>query len=58
MGVQDLLTGYLKRLDPEVREILGEVILAEQAVIDMERPHVKEKIREIIDAQVRREQRG
>jgi hypothetical protein len=58
VGVQDLLTGYLKGLEPEVRAILADVILAEQAVIDMERPRVKEKIREVIDAQVRLEQRG
>ncbi|MEK6227468.1 MAG: hypothetical protein AABM40_14395 [Chloroflexota bacterium] len=57
MGVQDLLSGYLKKLEPDVREILADVILAEQAVIDMDRPRVKEKIREIIDAQVRRGQR-
>jgi len=58
MGVQELLTSYLKRLDSDVRDVLAEVILAEQAVIDMERPRVKERIREVIDDRVRLEQRG
>ena len=56
MGVQEILAQYLQTLDEQTRVVLMEVILAEQRVIDMERPRVKEHIKEVIDAEVRAEE--
>jgi hypothetical protein len=56
--VRDLLLEFLKEVDPAVRSILKEVVMTEQRYIDMQRPRVKQEIREIIDAEVRAEERG
>jgi hypothetical protein len=54
MGVQEIIGGYLRDLEPSVKLILAEVILAEQAQIDLEKPKVKDRIRDAIDAEVRK----
>jgi hypothetical protein len=58
MGVREILFEFLNDVDPAVRQILAEVLLAEQRRIDMQRPRVKEDIREAIDAQVRLEEKS
>lgn len=53
MGVVDLFRQYLAAYDPATEAILSAVILEEQAVADIERPQIKARIREIVDAQAR-----
>lgn len=56
MGVRELQQEFLKTVDPSVREILSEVIMAELAKIDMKTPQgIKIEIKNIIDAQVKAE---
>ena len=58
MGVREIQQEFLKTVDPSVREILSEVIMAELAKIDMQKPHgIKIEIKNIIDAQVKAEER-
>ena len=58
MGVREILIEFLDQVDPSVRGILADVLVAEQRKIDMANPRgVKEEIRDIIDAQVRAEER-
>ena len=57
MGVMEILREYVREWDPQVRSILVEVILAEQAQIDLERPRIKERVRDAIDTAVRDEER-
>jgi hypothetical protein len=59
MGIRELQEEFLKTVDPSVREILSEVILAELGKIDMKTPQgIKIEIKNIIDAQVKAEERG
>ena len=58
MGVREIQEEFLKAVDPAVREILSDVIMAELAKIDMKKPHgIKVEIKNIIDAQVKAEER-
>jgi hypothetical protein len=58
MGVREIQQEFLKTVDPAVREILSEVLMAEQARIDMKTPQgIKIEIKNIIDAQVKAEER-
>ena len=58
MSVREILLEFLEQVDPAVRDILADVLLAEQRKIDMRNPRgIKEDIREIIDAKVRAEER-
>ncbi len=53
MGVLDLLKKYVAELDPSVRIVLVDVILAEQQHADMRSARaIKDKIRQTIDAEV------
>jgi hypothetical protein len=53
MSVQELLSTYIADLPPAIKSILTQVMLLEQSQIDMERPRVRDDIREIIDAVAR-----
>jgi hypothetical protein len=56
MGVRELQEEFLKTVDPSVREILSEVIMAELAKIDMVKPQgIRIEIKNIIDARVKAE---
>lgn len=59
MSVREILLEFLEQqVDPDVRGILADVLVAEQRKIDMKLPRrIKEDIREIIDAKVRAEER-
>jgi hypothetical protein len=55
MGVQEILRKYVVDLEPSVRLVLVEVILAEQQYADMKSTRaLKERIRDAIDSEVRR----
>jgi hypothetical protein len=58
VGVRELLIEFLAAVDEPVKSILVDVIVAEQRKIDMERPRMKADVQEIIDAYVRKEERG
>lgn len=59
MGVHDLLKKYVAELDPSVRIVLVDVILAEQQYADMKSTRaLKERIRHTIDTQVMASERG
>jgi hypothetical protein len=59
VGVREILVDFLQDVDEDVREVLTEVLLAEQRKIDMQRPRgIKEEIRDLIDAHVRLEERN
>jgi hypothetical protein len=53
MGVLDLVRQYLSTYDKETAAILAAVIVEEQAVADIERPQIKGRIRDVVDAQAR-----
>jgi hypothetical protein len=57
VGVRDLLLEFLNEAEPDVREVLTEVLVAEQRKIDSSNPKgIKEEIRDIVDARVRSEE--
>jgi hypothetical protein len=56
MGVKEILLEFLQDVDEPARGVIADVLLAEQKKLDMERPRLKDEIREIIDAHVRREE--
>ena len=58
MGVREILFEFLSEADPAVREIIGNVLLAEQRKIDIEHPRMKQDVIEIIDEVARAETRG
>ena len=58
MGVMEILRDYVRELDPKVKVVLVEVIMAEQAMIDLDKPRIKERIKDAIDAAVRDEERA
>ena len=58
MGVMEILREYVHELDPKVKVVLIEVIMAEQAMIDLDKPRIKERIKDAIDAAVRDEERA
>ena len=47
--IQEKLLALIHKLDPEVQELVAEVILLERDHLDMLRPRVKDKIRDTID---------
>jgi hypothetical protein len=59
VGIREILAEFLKEAPPEVRSILADVIVAERERIDMQRPRgIKERLKDIIDAQVVVEERS
>lgn len=53
MGVQEILKKYVADLEPSVRIVLVDVILAEQQYADLKNSRaVKERIRQTIDKEV------
>ena len=57
MGVREILFDFLSEADPSVREIISQVLLAEQRKIDIERPQMKQELIDIIDSAARSEAR-
>jgi hypothetical protein len=51
--MQEKLLTLIRQLDPEVQELVSEVILLERDHLDMLRPRVKDKIRDTIDKYAR-----
>ena len=47
--MQEKLLTLIRQLDPEIQELVAEVILLERDHLDMLRPRVKERIRDAID---------
>lgn len=43
------LVELIKKLDPDIRELVAEVVWLEREYLDMKKPHVKEKIRDQVD---------
>jgi len=59
MGVQEILKKYVAELEPSVRIVLVDVIVAEQKYADMKNSRaVKERIRQTIDAEVMASERN
>ena len=55
MGVQELLLEYVKELPDDVKRVLIETIIAEQSLLDLERPRgVKDQIKEVIEREARK----
>jgi hypothetical protein len=53
MGVQEILKKYVADLEPSVRIVLVDVIIAEQQYADLKNSRaVKERIRQTIDKEV------
>lgn len=57
MGVYQILLEFLSDAEPSVRGILTEVLMLEQRSIDLQKPPVKPAIQQIIDEQVRAEEK-
>jgi hypothetical protein len=57
VGVREILFDFLSEADPAVREIIAQVLLAEQRKIDLDRPSMKKELIDIIDAAARSETR-
>jgi cell division protein FtsB len=52
--MKERLVGLIQQLDPEIQELVAEVILLEREHLDMLKPRgVKEKIRDAIDKYAR-----
>ena len=52
--LRDNLLGLIRQLDPELQEIVTEVIMLERESLDMLKPRgVKEKIRDVVDKYAR-----
>lgn len=49
MTVQDKLIELFGALDPDIQELVAEVIRMERELIEMKKPRVKDQIREQID---------
>jgi len=49
MTVQEKLVEMFRELDPDIQELVAEVIRMERELLDMRRPRVKEQIRDQID---------
>ncbi len=53
--IKDRVLNLFRDYDEDVRKIIAEVIVLEQEHISMERPRVKDAIKEIIDEAVKNE---
>lgn len=53
--LKDRLLELFREYERDVREVISEVLILEQEHISMERPRVKEQIKDIIDRVVRDE---
>lgn len=52
--MKEKLLELIRQLDPEIQELVAEVILLEREHLDMLKPHgIKEKIRDAIDKYAR-----
>ena len=49
MTVQEKIVELIRELDPDIQELVAEVIQMERELIDMKKPRVKEQIRDQID---------
>lgn len=49
MTVQEKLVELFHELDPDIQELVAEVIRMEREQLDMKRPRVKDQIRDQID---------
>jgi len=47
--LKDRLTELFKECEPEVQRVISEVLTLEQEHISMERPHIKNMVKQIID---------
>ena len=49
MTVREKLTELIRDLDPDIQELVTEVIAMEREMLEMKKPRVKEQIRDHID---------
>jgi hypothetical protein len=57
MSLRDALTQITQRYEPAVKNVIRDVLLAEQEKIDMQLPHgIHRDVAKAIDDQVRREE--
>lgn len=49
MTVQEKIVELIRELDPDIQDLVAEVIQMERELIDMKKPRVKEQIRDQID---------